>query len=155
MSVQVEVQYAVEDESIPPESAFRIWSRAALGDRETPADLVIRIVDEEESRQLNSEYRGKDCATNILSFPFEPPVELPSEETGNHLGDLVICAPVVNREAGDQRKPLAAHWAHMVVHGVLHLCGFDHGNEQEAQVMEDREREILDALGISDPYAGQ
>ncbi len=152
--MEVEVQFAVEGEGIPPESAFRIWAQAALQDMDTAVELVIRIVDEEESRQLNKAYRGRDRATNVLSFPFEPPAGVPAEALGSHLGDLVICAPVVEREATAQAKPLAAHWAHMVVHGVLHLRGFDHSDEQEARVMEDREREILDGLGISDPYAG-
>lgn len=155
MSVEVEVQYAVEAEGAPPASAFRIWSEAALADREGDVELVIRIVDEPESRALNQEYRGKDRPTNVLSFPFEAPQGVPPEAAGDHLGDLVICAPVVEREAVEQGKPLAAHWAHMVVHGVLHLLGFDHVDSAQAQQMEDREREILDSLGISDPYAGQ
>lgn len=154
MSVRVEVQYVVDPAGLPPESAFRLWSEAALADRQDEAALVIRIVGEEESRTLNREYRGRDNPTNVLSFPFEPPEGVPAREVGHHLGDLVICAPVVEREAVEQGKTPAAHWAHMVVHGILHLLGHDHQDEEEARRMEEREREILDGLGIPDPYAG-
>jgi probable rRNA maturation factor len=153
VSVELDVQYALQGEGIPPASAFRIWSEAALADREGDAQLVIRVVDEAESRALNHAYRGKDRPTNVLSFPFQAPQGVPAEEVGDYLGDLVICAPVVEREADEQGKPLAAHWAHMVVHGVLHLRGYDHQDDAQARAMEDRERGILDGLGISDPYA--
>lgn len=153
MSVQIEVQFALEDEALPPSSAFRIWANAALADLDRDAGIAIRITDEDESRQLNNEYRGKDSPTNVLSFPFEAPEGVPAEELGNHLGDLVICAPVVEREAVEQKKTPAAHWAHMVVHGVLHLRGFDHENQADAEEMEGREREVLDGLGFADPYA--
>jgi len=154
VSTGLDVQYALQGEGIPPASAFRVWTDAALSDLGGDAELVIRVVDEAESRALNREYRGKDKPTNVLSFPFEAPQGVPAEEIGNYLGDLVICAPVVEREAGEQGKPLAAHWAHMVVHGILHLRGYDHQDEAQAREMEDREREILDGLGIADPYAG-
>lgn len=154
MSIELEVQYAVDAGGLPPVSAFRIWSEAALADIGSDVGLVIRTVDEVESQALNREYRGRDYPTNVLSFPFEAPQEVPVEEAGNYLGDLVICAPVVEREAAEQGKTPAAHWAHMVVHGVLHLRGFDHQDDEQAQVMEDRERDILDGLGIPDPYAG-
>lgn len=153
MSVDLDMQYALEGGGIPPASAFRVWSEAALADLGNDAKLAIRVVDEAEGRALNHEYRGKDRPTNVLSFPFEAPQGVPVEELGNYLGDLVICAPVVEREAHEQRKPLAAHWAHMVVHGALHLRGYDHQEDAQAREMEDREREILDALGFSDPYA--
>ena len=153
MSAQVDVQLAVADESLPPASAFRIWANAALADLEDDCELSVRIVDAEESQQLNKEFRDKDKPTNVLSFPFEAPEGVPVEEIGNYLGDLVICAPVVEREANEQGKTLPAHWAHMVVHGVLHLRGFDHIEEQDAQAMEDKEREVLDGLGFADPYA--
>jgi len=153
VTVQVEVQFATADEALPPASAFRIWASAALADHEGDAEVAVRVTDEAESQQLNMEYRGKDKPTNVLSFPFDAPEGVPAEEVGNHLGDLVICAPVVAREAIEQKKTPAAHWAHMVVHGVLHLRGFDHEDEAEAQVMEDKEREVLDGLGFSDPYA--
>ena len=155
MSAEVEVQFTLEDDKLPPPSAFRIWANAALADYEGDAQIAVRITDEAESRQLNSEYRGRDKPTNVLSFPFEHPEGVPLDQIGNYLGDLVICAPVVEREAAEQHKTPAAHWAHMVVHGVLHLRGFDHEEEAEAQRMEDKEREVLDGLGFSDPYAMQ
>jgi len=143
----LEVQHAGGGES-PPETALRRWAEAALSGWEGPRGLVIRIVDEAESRALNRDYRGRDRPTNVLSFPFEPPPGVPSD----HLGDLVICAPVVAREAAGQGKPPEAHWAHMVVHGVLHLQGLDHQNAAQAEAMEAREREILAGLGYPDPY---
>ena len=152
MNPEIGVQYAVRDERTPPESAFRHWADAALSDREGPAAVTIRVVDEDESRTLNREYRDRDRPTNVLSFPFEAPPGVPAEETGHLLGDLVICAAVVEREAAEQGKSPAAHWAHMVVHGVLHLCGHDHQTEAEAEVMEARERAILERLGFGDPY---
>ena len=153
MSVELELQLAAGGEGIPPASAFRVWSQAALVDQSDDLELAIRVVDEQEGRSINHEFRGRDYATNVLSFAFEPPEGVPPEAVGNYLGDLVICAPVVEREAKEQGKPLAAHWAHMVVHGVLHLRGYDHETDEEAQRMEAKEREILDGLGISDPYA--
>jgi len=112
------------------------------------ADVCLRIVDEREGRSLNRHYREKNYATNVLSFPAELPtgVKLPL------LGDIVICAPVVAREAREQHKPLHAHYAHLTVHGVLHLLGFDHEDERDAMVMETIERGILAGLGLPDPY---
>jgi len=153
VSVEVDVQFVVQHETLPPASAFRIWANAAMAGYGGDAEITVRVTDESESQQLNREYRGKDRPTNVLSFPFDAPEGLPAGEAGSHLGDLVICAPVVEHEALEQKKTPAAHWAHMVVHGVLHLRGFDHEDENEAQVMEDKEREVLDGLGFSDPYA--
>jgi probable rRNA maturation factor len=110
--------------------------------------VVIRIVGEAESRAINGRYRGKDAATNVLSFPFEAPPGIES----HHLGDLVICAPVVEKEALQQSKEVIDHWAHMVVHGILHLRGYDHQSEPEARRMESLEKHILETLGIADPY---
>jgi probable rRNA maturation factor len=147
--LELEVQRAVADEGdLPSDADLECWSEIALSQDDGLVELVIRLVDEAESRQLNRDYRGKDSSTNVLSFPFEAPDEVPT----NLLGDLVICAPVVAREAQAQDKPLAAHWAHMVIHGVLHLMGYDHQSDDEAQVMEDRERELLHQLHFSDPY---
>ncbi len=109
--------------------------------------MTLRLVDAQEGRTLNREYRGKDYATNVLSFPYEVEPRL--------FGDLVVCPEVVAREADEQGKPLAAHYAHLVVHGMLHLQGWDHETKAEAEVMEEKEREILGALGYSDPYAGE
>jgi probable rRNA maturation factor len=135
-------------DDLPTEADFRHWVEAVLPQDHDPVELVIRLVDEAESRQLNREFRRRDRPTNVISFPFESPAEvvLPL------LGDLVICVQVVAREAAEQGKELPAHWAHMVVHGVLHLLGYDHQNDSEAEQMERLEREILLSLDFSDPY---
>ncbi len=148
MSLQLIVQQVSLCEAIPSQASLRLWAEAACPLQE-PAELLVRIVDAAESRQLNRDYRSKDKPTNVLSFPFQPPPQMP--QTG-YLGDLVICAPVVAAEAQQQDKPLQHHWAHMVVHGVLHLRGYDHQNETQAIQMEDLERSILATLGIPDPY---
>jgi len=127
--------------------------QAALADCTENVELAVRITDEAESRRLNHRYCGKNRATNVLSFPCEVPQGIPAEAIGKPIGDLMICAPVVRREALEQHKSLAAHLAHMVVHGVLHLRGFDHQDEAAAQAMEARERDVLARLGFSDPYA--
>lgn len=134
----------------PPEAAFREWLSAALAasGRESE-EVTVRVVDTAESQALNRDYRGRDAPTNVLSFPFEPP---PGIEAPGILGDLVICAPVVAREAAEQGKPERAHWAHMTVHGALHLLGHDHQHDAEAECMEAEERRILDGLGYPDPY---
>jgi len=148
MSYFVDRQCQIEDENLPSEEQLTEWVSAALKGRLDTAELSIRIVSPEESRSLNHRYRGKDSATNVLSFPFEMPegIEL------DLLGDLVVCATVVAREAEEQNKPLFNHWCHMVIHGVLHLLGFDHINNEEAEEMEQLEREILANLNIPDPY---
>ncbi|MGD8590488.1 MAG: rRNA maturation RNase YbeY [Chromatiales bacterium] len=148
MSLEVEIQYATEYADLPAEVDFISWVRAALLQQPAEVEVVVRLVDEAESRRLNLAYRGKDCPTNVLSFPFEAPPEVPSPL----LGDLVICAPVVVREARAQGKTELAHWAHMVVHGVLHLQGYDHQSDAEAQRMEGQERAILARLHFPDPY---
>ena len=136
------VQYACRREGLPLRADFVRWARAALTDS---GQVAIRLVDEDEGQRLNNEYRGKGHATNVLSFPYETEPLL--------MGDLVICPTVVAREAAEQGKPLAAHYAHLTVHGMLHLRGWDHENEGDAQAMEDEERKILAALGYPDPYA--
>ncbi len=142
------VSYGLPRAGLPAPRSFRRWVEAALDGRIRRADLAIRVVDEREGRALNRHYRGKDKATNVLSFPAELPagVELPV------LGDIVLCAPVVANEAQTQGKPLAAHYAHLTVHGVLHLLGCDHEDPREAEAMERIEREVLAGLGIADPY---
>ena len=146
--LDVAVNYAAPRAGVPAAVSFRKWVAAALKGRIREADLAIRIVDEREGQALNRHYRGKDYATNVLSFPAELPegVKLPL------LGDLVICAPVVAREAAEQGKPVAAHYAHLTVHGVLHLLGLDHEDDREAEAMEQLERDILAGLGLPDPY---
>ena len=144
----VSVGYALPRTGIPSAASFRKWVASALEGRIREADLAIRIVDAREGRSLNRHYRGKDYATNVLSFPADLPegVKLPL------LGDLVICVPVVTREATEQGKRLNDHYAHLTVHGALHLLGWDHEDEREAECMEQLEREILASLGIADPY---
>ncbi len=126
--------------------------RAALSGRREPADLAVRVVDNDEAQQLNLQYRNKDYATNVLSFPYEPPEGIPAEASAGLLGDLLVCAPVVIAEAKQQHKAQNDHWAHLTIHGVLHLLGYDHETEPEAMEMEALEIEILKGLGVSDPY---
>jgi probable rRNA maturation factor len=136
---------------LPATVSFRQWVAAALqgARRRKPAELSIRIVDIDEGRALNRDYRGKDYATNVLSFPAElpPGIDLPL------IGDLAICAPVVLHEAAEQSKLARDHWAHLTIHGVLHLLGHDHIEDAEAERMEKLETRILAGLGIADPYA--
>ena len=148
VQLDVGVSYGLPRKGLPSAASFRKWAAAAAEGRIRRADLAIRLVDAKEGRALNRHYRGKDYATNVLSFPADLPegVDLPL------LGDLVICAPVVAKEAQDQGKPLAAHYAHLTVHGVLHLLGLDHEDEREAEAMEQIEREVLAGLGLPDPY---
>lgn len=148
----VHVGYALPRRGIPSAGSFRQWVAAALAGarHRKPAELSIRIVGAREGRALNRQYRGKDYATNVLSFP----VELPQGVASALLGDLVICAPVVAREAREQTKAPGDHYAHLTVHGVLHLLGFDHQHEREAARMESLETRILAGLGIANPYAG-
>jgi probable rRNA maturation factor len=141
--LNLSVQYACNREGLPLRADFVRWARAALVGG---GEITIRLVDANEGRELNNEYRGKDHATNVLSFPYdtEPLV----------VGDLVICPSVVAREAEEQNKPLVAHYAHLTVHGMLHLQGWDHEtSEADAEEMENEEKEILAALGYPDPYA--
>lgn len=157
MAPQIEIQLA-DDADEPPEPATLIrWARAALVAVErADAMVTIRVVGEEEGRTLNRDYRGRDYATNVLSFPFaEVPPEALAELGAPYLGDVAICASVVRREADEQGKPVEAHCAHMIVHGVLHLAGHDHHQESEAEIMEARERSILADLGFADPYAAE
>lgn len=139
--LDLNVQYAVSARGKPSPAQFRKWMRAAL---DSDARVTLRIVAQKEGRVLNRTFRRKDYATNVLTFVFrdQPPFE----------GDLALCAPVVAREARTQKKPLAAHYAHLAVHGVLHLQGYDHEHERDAQVMERREARILAKLGYADPY---
>ena len=148
-AVQVHVQYAVPRRGLPAPASVRRWVVAALVGRRAEAQVSVRVVGEAEGADLNHRYRGKQGPTNVLSFAFEAPpgVDLP------WLGDLVVCAPVVEREARAQGKAPRDHWAHLVVHGILHLIGYDHGTEAEAAAMERVEVEVLRGMGIDDPYA--
>ena len=151
-SIFVDLQVATENiEGLPTEEQIVQWATAAVQPEGDEVEMTVRIVDEAESHELNLTYRGKDRPTNVLSFPFECPdqVELPL------LGDLVICRQVVEREAAEQEKPLMSHWAHMVVHGSLHLLGYDHIEDNEAEEMESLETQIMQGLGFDDPYLAE
>jgi probable rRNA maturation factor len=152
-AVVVSVQNASRRASVPKPAELKRWARSALA-AEVRGELTVRIVDEGESADLNLRYRGKKGATNVLSFPARG-AEAPPAAVGELLpfGDVVICAEVVEREAREQGKEPAAHWAHMVVHGALHLQGYDHENVREASIMEARERALLAELGFPDPYS--
>ena len=147
MPVRVEIQNDDNLSNIPKESEFLSWVKAALFRDYKNLEQTIRIVNESESRDLNLQFRGKDKPTNVLSFPMQSDFL-----DYDCLGDLVICAPLVGAEAGQQKKAEIAHWAHLVVHGMLHLQGYDHENPAEAAKMEAREVEILSTLGYSNPY---
>lgn len=147
MNLDLEIQ-RVASTRAPDDCVFDQSARVALEGRLNEVELCIRIVDETESADLNQRYRGKSYPTNVLSFPCD--ADLP--EGLAPLGDLVICASVVEAEAAAQNKPLESHWRHLVVHGVLHLLGYDHIGDDEAQIMENEERAILARLGVADPY---
>ena len=150
MTLAVEVQIAAADASLPSQRQLSDWALAAWQEEGVrDAEVVVRVTDEAESRRLNHEFRGRDNATNVLSFPFDPVPEIDL----NHVGDLVICAPVVVREAVEQGKQADAHWAHMVVHGMLHLQGYDHETDEQAAEMETLETQVLTGLGYPAPYA--
>ena len=154
--LSLSVQYVVRNDDLPTRHQFRRWVRAAL-ERDAPSGEIIvtlRIVDETEGRQLNRHYRGKDYATNVLTFGYGEAAE-PGENSsgGALLGDIVLCAPVLAREAVLQGKNLLAHYAHLTVHGVLHMQGYDHEKTRDAGQMEAGEVEILAAFGYPDPYA--
>jgi probable rRNA maturation factor len=148
MTIEVDVQNATAFEPLPDDAQFRLWVETALRGK-SEAELTLRLVDRDESRKLNSRYRGQDQPTNVLSFPAElpPGIDIPL------LGDIVICAPLVGEESEAQDKSLPAHWAHLVIHGVLHLLGHDHQIEQEAVEMEAMEVELLASLGFGNPYS--
>ena len=149
--IELDLQCA-SDGAIPTEAQLRRWCELALRQRSANSELTIRLVDEAEGRELNRTWRQKDYATNVLSFPADVPeglLDIPL------LGDLVICVPVVEREALEQAKALQAHWAHLVIHGCLHLLGYDHIDDDEAEEMESLERQLLAELGHPDPYADE
>ena len=137
----ISIQVASPLANIPTNAQFKKWAKAAL---RVDTEVAIRLVDEAEGRALNLTYRGKDYATNVLTFPLI--------ETPHLMGDIVICAPIVAKEASEQHKTLEAHFAHLTVHGMLHLCGFDHETEAQAELMEAIEIQILAKLGYANPY---
>jgi probable rRNA maturation factor len=151
MTLIVDIQMASASEEAPDPQSIERWVSAALNNQRDSTELSIRIVDTEEGKALNEQFRGSTGATNVLSFPFEneSPEPLPL------IGDIVICAPVVLKEANEQNKTLNAHWAHMIIHGVLHLLGYDHQNETDANLMESLETDIMQGLGFPPPYSSQ
>ncbi|MFK7795563.1 MAG: rRNA maturation RNase YbeY [Gammaproteobacteria bacterium] len=144
--IKVEVQFAASAEDIPSEETLQYWGSQIENDMEQ--EVALRIVDEAEMIQLNEQYRKKSGPTNVLSFP----AELPEGVDLSFMGDIIICAPVVAKEAAEQGKTLDSHWAHMVAHGILHLQGFDHIDEAEAEQMEGLEIKIMQQLGFANPY---
>jgi probable rRNA maturation factor len=139
--LELAVQYAVKPDNVPTRAQLKKWALAAL---EEDAEVALRIVGESEGRELNRDYRGKDYATNVLTFPLTDDPVL--------MGDIVLCHPVVEKEAQEQNKSLEAHYAHLVVHGMLHLQGYDHVTDEEAEVMEALETQIVTKFGYADPY---
>ncbi|MDX1799413.1 MAG: rRNA maturation RNase YbeY [Marinobacter sp.] len=144
----VDVQRVLSGPALPDDDQLQLWAAAAWR-QDHASEVTLRLVDSDESAELNARYRHKSGPTNVLSFPFEAPAGI----TVPLAGDLVICVPVVEREAREQNKPLHAHWAHMVVHGMLHLQGYDHLNDADADVMETLEIQLLAGLGFGNPYA--
>ena len=152
MQAELEIQRATTSITTPDDDQFQGWINAVSVARDCKYSLAFRIVDEQEAQRFNRQYRNRDYATNVLSFPAELPEGLPAEFSQSQLGDILICAPVVVREASEQQRPEADHWAHLTIHGILHLLGYDHEQPAEAVVMESLETEILKNIGISDPY---
>lgn len=149
MTYRIDIEVNSKSEQIPAVEKMELWVSTALhSDELQEAEVSIYIVDEDESHELNHQYRGKDKPTNVLSFP----ADIPDEVGVPLLGDLVVCAPVVEAEAKEQGKTLEAHWAHMLIHGTLHLLGFDHIEDDEAEVMEALEKRLLAQLGFPNPY---
>lgn len=148
----VEIQRELDSDDLPEDGLLLAAVDAALDDA-ADAAICVRVVDEAEGRALNRQWRGKDQATNVLSFPGSAPPGLPAGSVPSLMGDIVLCAPVILREAAEQGKTASHHWMHLVVHGVLHLRGFDHIQQPAASEMEDAELRILEQLGVPDPYA--
>lgn len=159
MSLSVDIQVALDEDSniaIPDNEQIQYWASKAVSHTskgvKDKAQMTVRIVNEEEITHLNSEYRHKYNETNVLSFPFISPPGIPENEVPDSLGDIVVCAAVVKREAEEQNKVETEHWAHMIVHGTLHLLGYDHQEEQAANEMEALEVDIMKELGFANPY---
>ncbi|MDD7805638.1 MAG: rRNA maturation RNase YbeY [Endozoicomonas sp. (ex Botrylloides leachii)] len=146
--VVVDLQVATDNQHLPTLDALQAWTTAAIGNRRDSAEISLRIVDLKEAADLNQQWRNKSGPTNVLSFP----ANLPPELSLPLLGDLVICAPVIEKEAKQQDKELQAHWAHIIIHGTLHLLGYDHIDDQQASEMESLEIKIMEILGFPDPY---
>jgi len=151
MDVHVDIQREVD--ALPTDDEITAWLRQTLNfENQSDSEITIRFVSEEESATLNKQYRDKQGSTNVLSFPFEMPAEVAGEIEFNLLGDLIICSEVVTKQASEQQKLELAHWAHIIVHGTLHLLGYDHLTDEAADIMENKEIQILSQLGYPDPY---
>lgn len=148
MSLNIDIENVSSIGSIPDEKSIIKWAKMALEQKNKNAEICLRIVDIEEGQYLNKEWRNKDSATNVLSFPVGETIK----HAPNLLGDIVICAPIVEQEAKQQEKDSEAHWAHLIIHGILHLQGYDHMTDDEAAVMEKKEIQILKETGYSNPY---
>lgn len=148
MTNEVDIQIVSELESIPEPLKLACWAECVLSDKIEHTEMAIRVVDEDEIAELNLRFRNKPGPTNVLSFACDPIEGIPM----NVLGDIVICAPIVEREAAEQGKSIEAHWAHMIVHGVLHLLGYDHIKLADAQEMEAEEKRLLSVFGFANPY---
>ena len=147
MAIRLDVQFAVQYSNLPSANVFKKWA-AAIPSNDMDMSVCIRIVDEKEAKRLNKEFRNKNKATNVLSFP----ADIPKEVGMNFLGDVVICAPIVYQEAKAQNKNPNSHWAHLLIHGILHLQGYDHNNAKQSEEMEELEVKILEEFGIENPY---
>lgn len=151
MKLELDIQNPNKIQNVPSKADFTTWVKATLGNEIAEAEMTIRIVDETESRHLNYNYRKKNKATNVMSFPVDAMNE--NEDDILVLGDLVICAAIVAKEAEEDDKDEIAHWAHLTIHGTLHLLGYDHEREADAKEMEKLETEIMLKLGFKDPYS--
>ena len=155
MQLELDLQNAIDSKQLPNFKNMQNWIIGALKKTDSKfqhPEITIRIVSSQESQQLNLDYRGKDKPTNVLSFPFEAPEMIPVEELGEFLGDLVICEKILQQEAEQQNKSLQSHWAHLIIHGVLHLLGYDHIEERQAEEMETLEIDVMKAMGFENPY---
>ena len=148
MAINVDIQYAAAKDLLPDEAMINNWVQIALENLQENGELTIRIVDKEEATELNEQWRNAKGPTNVLSFPSDNIQDI----VPDLLGDIIICAPLVKTEAEQQNKEYLSHWAHLIVHGILHLMGYDHGEERDAIKMEALEIEILKKLGIPNPY---
>jgi len=146
--MNMDIQNVSEVSSLPSNETIIQWAELALDEKHKDAEITLRVVDEEEGHMLNKEWRNKNSATNVLSFPIGEPIE----QAPNLLGDIVVCAPIVEKEAKIQEKNIEAHWAHLIIHGILHLQGYDHQSDDDANIMESKEIIILKKIGYANPY---
>ena len=149
--MNIHIQNVSSVKSIPDKNKMTAWVNQVLNDKYKNAELTLRIVDEEEGKELNKTWRNKDYATNVLSFPVGETIA----QAPDLLGDIVICAQVVEREAREQNKNIDAHWAHLIIHGILHLQGYDHEIENDAEKMEAKEIQLLKKIGYANPYEAE